>query len=703
MPWWALAMLMLGANFALWGSVGLIRLAESVLTRGGGPPDPPDRRSAWRANPGGPLTTTDVAVLIPAHNEELVIADSLRAIMALVPPRNVHVVSDGSTDGTVQIARRSGARVISTQENVGKAGALEEAIARFGLIDRFAVVMLLDADTRVQPGYFAAALPMFDNPQVVAVAGCVRTARDRKLSLSGQVLVGHRTRIYAIGQRALKFGQTWLRSNATPIVPGFASLYRTRVLPHLEMNPPGLVIEDFNMTFEVYQKRLGKVGFTLSAVAVTQDPDNLHDYIRQTKRWALGLWQTVRRHPPRANLFTAMIALLLLELVTSSVLFFLLPLALIVLLVPDLAGQVLSWPPFDDLHLAVSSHLTLTAVLLGVLLPDFLLTCAVAVLERQPRLLPLAVFFPFMRILDAAISLYSVPMAWLSVSNGRWKSPARRPVGSAAAAALPAAGPRQAACHALGPAMSRAGRRGWRRQVMYLGEDGPVATVHSELMDPVRILLVDDHLMVTEALASRLSAAMDLWVAGRCTTADPNLLDIVRGLRPDVITIEVEPLGPAAGQVLQGLVTARPEAKVVVLSADHNIAHAVEAARAGVAAWVAKEQGAAELETVVRGVCQGYSWFPPDMLGAILRELRADVSRAREHDDLLDVLSPRERDVLLSMMDGKRGRQIAQDLLISTDTVRTHTRNIFAKLDVHSRLEAVRVARAAGLRRPETG
>jgi two-component system, NarL family, response regulator LiaR len=236
---------------------------------------------------------------------------------------------------------------------------------------------------------------------------------------------------------------------------------------------------------------------------------------------------------------------------------------------------------------------------------------------------------------------------------------------------------------------------------MYLGEDGPVATVHSELMDPVRILLVDDHLMVTEALASRLSTAMDLWVAGRCTTADPNLLDIVRGLRPDVITIEVEPLGPAAGQVLQGLVAARPEAKVVVLSADHNIGHAVEAARAGVAAWVAKEQGAAELETVVRGVCQGYSWFPPDMLGAILRELRADVSRAREHDDLLDLLSPRERDVLLSMMDGKRGRQIAQDLLISTDTVRTHTRNIFAKLDVHSRLEAVRVARAAGLRRPE--
>jgi DNA-binding CsgD family transcriptional regulator len=91
------------------------------------------------------------------------------------------------------------------------------------------------------------------------------------------------------------------------------------------------------------------------------------------------------------------------------------------------------------------------------------------------------------------------------------------------------------------------------------------------------------------------------------------------------------------------------------------------------------------------------------MLGAIIRELRADITRAREHEGLLDMLSPRERDVLLSMMDGKRGRQIAQDLLISTDTVRTHTRNIFAKLDVHSRLEAVRVARAAGLRPHEPG
>ena len=462
MPWWVLAVFVLGANFALWGSVGLVRLAESVAARRRPGRSQPGTSLAAAVNGGtvmavtaqpdhgdqapvppaaGPLTTADVAVLIPAHNEALVLEESLRSIMALVPRENVHVVSDGSTDATVEIARRAGAQVIATRENVGKAGALEEAIGRFGLIQRFPVVMLLDADTRVEPGYFTAALPMFDHREVVAVAGCVRTARDRRMTLGGKVLVGHRTRIYAVGQRALKFGQTWLRSNATPIVPGFASLYRTSVLPQMDMNPPGLVIEDFNMTFEVYQKRLGKVGFTLQAVAVTQDPDNLRDYVRQTKRWAIGLWQTVRRHPPQANLFTAMLTLLLIELITSSLLFFLLPLALIVLAVPDLMGDALSWPGFGEVHTVVSAHLTLTAVLFGVVLPDYLLTCVVAILERQPRLLLLGVFFPFMRMLDAGIGLYAIPAAWLSRSSGRWKSPARRAVEETG----PAAPPRPAA------------------------------------------------------------------------------------------------------------------------------------------------------------------------------------------------------------------------------------------------------------------
>jgi NarL family two-component system response regulator LiaR len=235
--------------------------------------------------------------------------------------------------------------------------------------------------------------------------------------------------------------------------------------------------------------------------------------------------------------------------------------------------------------------------------------------------------------------------------------------------------------------------------LIHLNEDIMCPIRHINHMSPLRLLLIDDHLMVTEALTSRLTSAGDLWVAGRCTTADPNLIDIVRGLRPDVVTIEVESLGDAAGEMLRKVIATSPEAKVVVLSADPDVRHAVDAARAGVAAWVTKDQGAAELETVLRGVVRGESWFPPRMLGEVLRELRTDVSRVRQQHGWQHLLTRRERDVLLGMMEGRASQQIAEDLDISRDTVRTHTRNLFAKLDVHSRLEAVRFGREANLRR----
>jgi len=219
-------------------------------------------------------------------------------------------------------------------------------------------------------------------------------------------------------------------------------------------------------------------------------------------------------------------------------------------------------------------------------------------------------------------------------------------------------------------------------------------------MEVLRLLLVDDLQMVTEALAARLSAAPDLWIGGTCSTADPKLPEVVRWLRPDVIVIEVEPLGFAVGEVLQRLIAAWPKTRVVVLSGSEDLSHAVAAARAGAQAWVSKKQGADVLEAVLRGVCAGQSWFPPEMLGKVLRSLRADVRRASDRSSPLDVLSPREMDVLACMVAGKQPGQIAAELMISTHTVRTHTRGIFSKLGVHTRLEAVRIARAAGLEVP---
>jgi two-component system nitrate/nitrite response regulator NarL len=135
----------------------------------------------------------------------------------------------------------------------------------------------------------------------------------------------------------------------------------------------------------------------------------------------------------------------------------------------------------------------------------------------------------------------------------------------------------------------------------------------------------------------------------------------------------------------------------VVLSSVRSPRVAVAAARAGASAWVAKEQRAGDLERVLRTVAGGWSWWPPFLLGPVLAGLRADVARVRAQQGPLSLLSRRERQVLAALTDGKHAGAIAGELAISTDTVRTHIRNIFCKLDVHSRLEAVKLGREMGL------
>ncbi len=438
---WLLVVLVIGVNFILWGSIGLLRLCDETVgqlrsrrrgrphrDRGSGP-----RRAARRLQAADDegrhrLTTTDVAVLMAAHDEELVIEHSLQAIAALVPIGNVHVVSDFSTDRTAELARRAGARVLETKTNVGKAGALQLGIEDFGLAERFEAVLILDADTQLDPRYFEVALPLLDDPRVVAVAGCAQTRwHPRELSPLGAMIVAHRQRIYTLTQWLLKYGQTWRGVNATHIVPGFASIYRSRALEQIDINPPGLVIEDFNMTFEVHAKRLGRIAFAPGARAYTQDPSRYLDYVRQTRRWALGLWQTLRRHRPGSGVFSAAVALLVAELLTSSVFFLLMPLALLVLGTAELAtaaGLDAAAPVADT----VDAHITFLAVAVGVLLPDYVLTCLVALFERRPRYLYLGLFFMPMRLTDAAIALWALPRAWREQSTGRWVSPTRRAI-----------------------------------------------------------------------------------------------------------------------------------------------------------------------------------------------------------------------------------------------------------------------------------
>ncbi|WP_218164671.1 glycosyltransferase family 2 protein [Lentzea waywayandensis] len=522
-PWWLLVVAVLGVNFTLWGTIGLLR---ALTSRGRADTQPPTR-----------LTVDDVAVLMAAHNEELVITDSLGSVAKLLPRGNIHVVSDGSKDRTVELARLQGVNVIETPSNIGKAGALEEGIRRFGLVEKYGAVLLLDADTRLEADYFEHSLPLFDDDRVVAVAGCATSdwSTPPRTTL-GALLVTHRARVYALTQRLLKFGQTWRPTNATFIVPGFASMYRTRALPSIKIDQPGLVIEDFNMTFEVYRQRLGKVGFSLSAQAATQDPDTFDDYLKQTRRWALGFWQSVRRHRPRFDLFSAMLTLYVLEVLVSSLLLVVAPVLLVLVLLPEVIPELANW----GVSAVISEYVNARSLLLGVLLPDLVLTVGVALAERRARYLLFAPFYLPMRVIDAVTALRTLPRAWLEHSTGRWVSPARRK--------LDQPGARGAAVPKLGAVLAGVAALAVALRVWLVSPTLPASSAEQRLIDSVFASLRDlpggstgitelqlqGYLSLTRALErydSVLLAARELAVVATGVAALSAVALLVFGLR----------------------------------------------------------------------------------------------------------------------------------------------------------------------------
>lgn len=404
------ALLVVGVTTPFWIVVALTRLR----------PDRSGPRYPWQRSPA----PGEVAVLIAAHDEELVIADAVRSASRLVPTRNVFVVSDGSSDRTAQLARREGASAWELRPNRGKAGAIAAALTHFRIPERFEVVLLLDADTRLDDDYLATGLPQFADPSVVAVAGHAETIFDPPAPTRiGRLLVAYRERVYLAMQYLHKFGQGASWADAVVIVPGFASMYRTRILADIDIAAPGLAIEDYNMTFEVHAKRLGRIAFhPAAAVARTQDPATLHDYVRQVRRWNLGFWQTVRRHRAQQGLFWTTLRVFLVEVVLSS--------ALLVLALPLLAATtvvgVLAATGGDPATEQLAATVPAWAIALGIAVPDYALTIGAAVATRRPAYLWWGVTFPVLRVLDAVLCLQALAVAAVGRADGRWRSPARR-------------------------------------------------------------------------------------------------------------------------------------------------------------------------------------------------------------------------------------------------------------------------------------
>jgi DNA-binding NarL/FixJ family response regulator len=213
----------------------------------------------------------------------------------------------------------------------------------------------------------------------------------------------------------------------------------------------------------------------------------------------------------------------------------------------------------------------------------------------------------------------------------------------------------------------------------------PPTTPVLSLARPTRVVIVENHQLVSESLALLLDGQRDMEVVGRASSV-AEAAELPRSLRPDVAVMDFhlgDGTGPEAASIMRNLF---PRVRFLFLSRDTSDGARLAAVEAGAGAYLHKSSPAVEVVATVRLVAQGKSLVSPGTIAGL-------VSRARDRDLMRESLSPREREVLQLMAEGTTTREIARRLGISYATVRSHVRSISTKLGTKSKVNAVVTAR----------
>jgi NarL family two-component system response regulator LiaR len=209
-------------------------------------------------------------------------------------------------------------------------------------------------------------------------------------------------------------------------------------------------------------------------------------------------------------------------------------------------------------------------------------------------------------------------------------------------------------------------------------------------MEPIRLVLVDDHRVVRRGLRSYLEAFADLSVVGEASSGEQILERVERWL-PDVVIMDLLMPGGLDGiQTTRRIRAISPHTQVVVLTAHTDEARVVAALRAGAIGYVRKDANPDLLLATVRAAARGQSLLDPAIAGSVLQDL---VRNTKVRHDLTE----REMEVLRLLAHGLTNREIATELVVSEETVKTHVGNILAKLHLAHRTQAVIHALQQGL------
>ena len=211
-----------------------------------------------------------------------------------------------------------------------------------------------------------------------------------------------------------------------------------------------------------------------------------------------------------------------------------------------------------------------------------------------------------------------------------------------------------------------------------------------------RILLADDHPLVRSGLRAVIEQEPDLVVVAEAANG-AEAVDLALSEDVDLAILDVAMPRLTGLQAAEELAKRKPELKVLMLSMHDLEQYYFAAVRAGAAGYVLKAEADTEVVRACRAILRGEKFVYPDTVQGRARELLDD---ARVGDELPEVLTPRELQVLKLVAEGHSSQEIAETLVIAMKTVERHRANIIQKLGVRDRVELTRYAIRRGLVEP---
>jgi DNA-binding NarL/FixJ family response regulator len=218
-------------------------------------------------------------------------------------------------------------------------------------------------------------------------------------------------------------------------------------------------------------------------------------------------------------------------------------------------------------------------------------------------------------------------------------------------------------------------------------------------MSPVRVLLVDDDDLMRAGLRSVLSSDASIEVVGEAGDGRTGL-ERVRELRPDLVLMDVRMPNVDGIAATRELLAVRPDVKVVILTTFEEDDYIFGALSAGASGFLLKRTSPEELIAAIHTVAAGDSLLSPAVTRRVIERMARQPTVDPSSSGRLDVLTPREREVLELMARGLSNGEIAAALVVEESTVKTHVRRVLMKLGLRDRVQAVISAYESGLVSP---